>query len=196
MEERLKQEIVQAKDITQDLRRQFLAFGERFLNSEQLQQVFKNLGMQFTPEQFKEVFQAIDKDKSGTVDIDEVMNFMRLNSSNVSKLAQAAVINMRSTQSLQLDDLREIFSKLPADFIQSTLHSLLAKGLSLPSSVFRPMLAGAQNGKSNQLYVDLQYPPQLSINALRSQLDKNIAKLKTLLLITIDGAIGVIGFII
>ena len=143
--------------------------------------------MQVNTSDFDTVFNEIDVDKSGLADIEEVMAFVQLNSSKVSKIAQAAILNMRGHERLQPNDLREIFSKMPANFASSFMFDLHKKGCNRPSENFRLAFDSENMGQ----FKDIAYVKDLSLNPTKSSLDKTTFLLEFLALITFELATGV-----
>ena len=89
----------QATDIQDDIRREFKKIddkNERVLSKHQLFQLFRNLGYNSTEKEIEILFNEIDKNKSGTIDIEELMSFLTLNeeNSNISNIAQQTIINV------------------------------------------------------------------------------------------------------
>ena len=49
-------------------------------------------------EEFEALFFEIDVDRSGTIDIDELIYFMTKNQDNISPLASSALMNVKTLQ--------------------------------------------------------------------------------------------------
>lgn len=56
--------------------------------------MFANLGVYLSVSELKEIFTAIDVDRSSTIDIDEFLYFVQGNSSNMSAIATNLLLNV------------------------------------------------------------------------------------------------------
>lgn len=86
------------------------------------------------------LFYEIDVDRSGSIDIDELTSYILGESSNLSTIAQASILNIKSSRKLTLTDLRSAFRNMPINFKTSFLRKRMKKGLNLPSSTLKPRL--------------------------------------------------------
>eukprot|EP00825_Cyclidium_porcatum_P006045 TRINITY_DN12970_c0_g1_i5.p1 TRINITY_DN12970_c0_g1~~TRINITY_DN12970_c0_g1_i5.p1 ORF type:complete len:531 (-),score=93.89 TRINITY_DN12970_c0_g1_i5:23-1615(-) len=120
-------------------------------NMAQLGQVFKNLSVDLSLEELGALFNEIDRDKSRTVDIDELTLFITSNLDNCSALAASAVLNIRSTRKLSIADLKSTFQNMPSNFRTSFTRALHKKGLCRPSSALIPKV------DNTQTYPDIIY---------------------------------------
>lgn len=132
-----------------------------------MRQVFHNLGVHVKEDELDALFQEIDQDKSGTVDIDEFIYFIQKNQSGMSGKAAAAVMNIKGARRISLHDLRDIFETMPKNFINSFIRNLNKSLLSLPSSALKPKL-----DSSGFFYQDLNYVEASQFNINTSVLDR------------------------
>lgn len=96
------------------------------------------MGVNIRSNELDDLFEEIDEDKSGTVDIDEFIYFIQRNQSGMSAKASAAIMNIKGTRRISLHDLKQIFLSLPNNFIMSFIRNQNKKLLNLPSSVLKP----------------------------------------------------------
>ncbi|EGR29782.1 hypothetical protein IMG5_148630 [Ichthyophthirius multifiliis] len=105
LEEKIKQEILTAEDIIDDLRKEFFKvdlYKKRVINFYQLGQVLSNLNVNISQNELEEIFKAIDIDQSGFIDIDEFLTFLMKNNCQVSSLASSVALNV-SPQSEEIN---------------------------------------------------------------------------------------------
>ncbi|KAL4481140.1 hypothetical protein ABPG72_015095 [Tetrahymena utriculariae] len=141
--EKLMEEVMAAEDIVEDLRLQFKKAdinNTRLLNKPQLGQVFQNLGVILTTLDLNELFKVIDIDKSGTIDIDEFLYFVSSNGSQFTGVATNVLLNIRSAKTLNISDMKSLFSNFPNSFQISFTRKKNKKRINLPSSTIKPIL--------------------------------------------------------
>ncbi len=89
--------MMNADDLIDKLRIEFKradTSGEKQLNMNQLNQVFKNMNIKLTPIELAAVFKEIDVDRSGTIDIDELYSFISSENTGMGGIAMQAVMNV------------------------------------------------------------------------------------------------------
>ncbi|EAS04958.2 EF hand protein (macronuclear) [Tetrahymena thermophila SB210] len=141
--EKLMEEVMSAEEIVEDLRMQFKKAdinNTRLLNKPQLGQVFQNLGVILTTQDLNELFKVIDADKSGTIDIDEFLYFVSSNGSQFTGVATNVLLNIRSAKTLNINDMKSLFSNFPSSFQISFTRKKNKKRINLPSSTIKPIL--------------------------------------------------------
>ena len=87
-----------------------------------------------------QLFDEIDEDHNGAIDIDELTYFLTKNKTGMSGKAMSICLNMRGTKKISIYDLKDIFSKLPGNFTMSFLRSKNMKQHNLPDLMVRPKL--------------------------------------------------------
>jgi len=82
----------------------------------------------------------IDRDRSGTIDIDEFIGFIMTppEKSSFGSEADAALMNIKKSRKLSLIEVLDSFKQMPYNFTQSFTRDLTRKCLNLPSSSMRP----------------------------------------------------------
>ena len=82
MKDILRKEMLQADDLLEEIRKEFRLVcnpSTRVLSKEQMRSVFNRLGVAVKEDEMDHLFNEIDQDKSGTVDIDEFIYFISKN---------------------------------------------------------------------------------------------------------------------
>ena len=143
MEEKIKKDILQLDDLLSDLRAEFKKAdvnNTRELTPPQLYQALTNLGIQLTESELISLVNAIDKDRSGTIDIDEFIGFLLSppDKTSLGNEADSAIFNIRRANKISPLDLIEAFKNMPFNFIFSFTRDLTKKMENLPSSALKP----------------------------------------------------------
>lgn len=109
------------------------------LNLNFFRQVFKNLQIDLEEKELLTLFYQIDQNQNNQIDIDELIFYITSNDhNNLRGLAQSAVLKIRSSRKLKIEDLSRIFSALPQHFSTSFFRNLYQKNLNIPSSGLIP----------------------------------------------------------
>jgi len=112
MREFVRKELGSVNDLIVDLRREFKnadVTNSRSLRPNQIKNVFKNLGIAVPEDDIGTLFKEVDYDKSGKIDIDELIHFMTMNQSGMTARAAQVVMNIKGSQRISLKDLKVMF---------------------------------------------------------------------------------------
>lgn len=98
------------------------------------------------------LFDEIDEDHSGSIDIDELTYFLTKNKTGMSGKAMSICLNMKGNKRISIYDLKDIFGKLPENYTISFLRAKNIKSLNLPSLMIKPRL-----DSSGLFFSDISY---------------------------------------
>eukprot|EP00828_Plagiopyla_frontata_P018340 TRINITY_DN2354_c0_g1_i2.p1 TRINITY_DN2354_c0_g1~~TRINITY_DN2354_c0_g1_i2.p1 ORF type:complete len:561 (-),score=45.02 TRINITY_DN2354_c0_g1_i2:22-1704(-) len=167
---KLKEEMISIEEFQQNVRREFRRVDvnkTRQLTRSQMDTLFHNLGYELERQEFEILFQEIDKDQSGLIDIDELIYFLCSNKKDVSETAKMAILNINCAH-ISVSDLASTFKQLPETFVNSFLRKLNRQGLNLPGSSLKLQLDPTKLYYKDLLYtlppgVDHYYPQNATI---------------------------------
>jgi Ca2+-binding EF-hand superfamily protein len=97
METKLKMDLLRVEDLLSDIRQEFKnvdIYNQRSLTADQLQQAFRNLGVDIRKDELTALMQEIDKNNNNLIDIDEFIDFLKSNYSGDNQLVQNALFNV------------------------------------------------------------------------------------------------------
>lgn len=106
------------------------------LTKHQLDGLFKDLNIILSTQQSNDLFNAIDTDKNGAVDINELMTYLR---SDNSENKDTIVAIKRAGKVDPLEYLKT-FSSMPSHFKESFLRKLNKNNLNLPACMLIPQI--------------------------------------------------------
>ena len=145
MEEKIKKDILHLEGLLSDLRDEFkkvAVYNRGVLTPPQLHQALTNLKIDLRQDELNALVQVIDKDRSGTIDIDEFLGFIMTpqDKNSFGTEADAAIMNIKRSRKLSLVEMLNSFKNMPHNFMMSFTRDLTRKLSNLPSSTMKPKL--------------------------------------------------------
>ncbi|KAL4454267.1 hypothetical protein ABPG74_012224 [Tetrahymena malaccensis] len=173
MTQQIYSNMLNVSDIVDDIKTLFKRVdinNTNTLNKDQLSYVLATLGVVLNEEEVQSIFNEIDQDKSGGVQLNEFISFIKRDLKKIQGLQACTIIKIRSCTKPTIHELSNLFINFPQNYIFSFLYQKIKNGYNLPSLGIKPKL-NSTIGTIKDLY--LISDPNVKNTLLKGKIQPN-----------------------
>ncbi|EAS04294.2 EF hand protein (macronuclear) [Tetrahymena thermophila SB210] len=145
MTQQIYNNMLNVSDIIDDIKTLFKRVdinNTNTLSKDQLSHVLASLGIILSEEEVQSIFNEIDQDKSGGVQLNEFISFIKRDLKKIQGLQACTIIKIRSCTKPTIHELSNLFINFPQNYIFSFLYQKIKNGYNLPSLGIKPKIHG------------------------------------------------------